>query len=579
MRVLLINPQTSPVDFEHHGRLEIPRSLLVLAVALRKAGHEPAILDMPALDLWVPQLPQAVEAFRPDLVGMPVHGAPAIPLVERHSQAVKAALPRVPIVVGGLVPSILGIDLFKTLLSPDFLVRGDGEETLADLADLLEAGAGTEQIPGLITRQGTELFEGPERPLERNLDRTGLPAYDLLPMDRYREEGAPVWMETKRGCPFRCRFCSVNAPSTYGKVRYRDPVACVDELQYVVERYGISDFVILDDTFNLNRRLANEFCEEIIRRELRIRWHVDTRADLLTPDALALMSRAGCTDVMMGVEVGSEDGLQAIEKGVTRERLIEAFHMVRAAGMRPTALLITGLPATTHRDFAETARFIQEANPFRCNTFVFHPIPGADYFHNREKYGLDFEIKKVEDWRKLHYFSEPICDTPNLTKREIIEHYIQLNYAADSIFDKTVRPEALAFLAGGPYPKKRERVVPVKIGNEYVYYSPEGPTSRDVYNLYANVYRTTRFQYEILLFCNGQHTVDEIVDRIAKLFELELEDARPLVWQVLDYFTDRDIIDPAWKREGPALETLDGEKAGPSPIQKSLGALATIQNL
>ena len=79
MRVLLINPHTSPVDFEHHGRLESPRSLLVLAAALRKAGHEPAILDMPALDLWVPQLAAEVAAFRPDLVGIPVHGAPSIP--------------------------------------------------------------------------------------------------------------------------------------------------------------------------------------------------------------------------------------------------------------------------------------------------------------------------------------------------------------------------------------------------------------------------------------------------------------------------------------------------------------------
>ena len=546
MKVLLVSPHLSPVDFEHHGRLEFPRSLAVLAAALRAGRHDPTVLDMPALDLWAPQLPPMLRAWGPDLVGIPVHGSPAIPIVARHIEHIKEALPRVPVVVGGLVPSVLGSGLFETLPAPDFLVLDDGEDTLTELADALGGGADPRTIPGLISRIGGEVIEGPRRALARDLDRAGLPAYDLLPMARYREEGAPIWLETKRGCPYRCRFCSVNTPSSYGVTRYRDPVRCVDEIEHVVQRYGIARFAIADDTFNLKPRYARGFCEEILRRDLRIEWNVDTRADCLDREALALMSRAGCRRVMMGVEVGSDEGLLSIQKGVSRERLVEAFHMVRAAGMRPTALLITGLPGTGHADFAATARFVQDANPDLCNIFVFHPIPGADYFHRPGQHGLRFAIEKVEDWRRLHYFTEPVCDTPQLTRREIIAHCVQLNYASPSYFDPTARPEALAFIAAGPHPRLRPQVVPVKVGTDYVYYHPDGPTSHDTYNLYANVYYLTRFQYELLLFCNGQHSVDELADRMGRLFDLDVALARERVGHELEQLRERRVLDASW---------------------------------
>jgi anaerobic magnesium-protoporphyrin IX monomethyl ester cyclase len=559
MKILLVSPHLSPVDFEHHGRLEFPRSLAVLAAAVRAGGHNPTVLDMPALNLWLPQLSPILRQCRPDLVGIPVHGSPAIPIVARHIACINDALPGTPVVIGGLVPSILGEQLFETLPSPDFIVLNDGEDTLTELADALEQGVDPRKIPGLISRIDGKMFQGPPRALDRHLDRSGVPAYDLLPMDRYRDEGAPVWLETKRGCPYRCRFCSVNTPSSYGTVRYRDPDRCVDEIEHVVQRYGITRFAIADDTFNLKPQYARKFCQEILRRGLRIEWNIDTRADCLDPDILGLMSRAGCSNVMMGVEVGSDDGLLSIQKSVSRERLIEAFHMVRAAGMRPTALLITGLPGVSQEDFVETARFIQEADPYLCNIFVFHPIPGAEYFHEPEKHGLHFSIRRAEDWRQLHYFSEPICDTPQLARREIIEHFVQLNYASASYFDKTARPEALSFLAGGPYPRLRPQVVSVKVGSDYVYYHPDGPNSHDTYNVYANVFKLTRFQYEVLLFCNGQHSIDELADRMTRLFDLDLELAQELVGQELKRFADRRIVDYAPRKAGRSGEKQEVE--------------------
>jgi radical SAM superfamily enzyme YgiQ (UPF0313 family) len=572
MRVVLINPQTSPVDFEHHGRLEMPRSLIVLAAMLRQSGHDPLIVDMPALDLWVPNLPSVVRDLRPGLVGFPVWAAPVIPVVHRHILSLKAALGNIPTVVGGLVASILGPDLLHTLTSVDFVVVGDGEETLCELARALEIGASTGTIPGLITRRGTDFLAGPERPLEMNIDRVGLPAYDLIPMHAYREQQAPIWLETKRGCPFRCRFCSVNAPSTYGRARFRDPAKCVDEIQHVFEHYRIRDFVILDDTFNLSRRHAVAFCEEIIRRDLDIRWHVDTRADHLDPESLELMKAAGCTDIMMGVEVGSEDGLRAVRKDVSRERLLETFHMVRAAGMRAVALLITGLPTSTHADLPDTARWIQEAKPHRCNIFVFHPIPGADYFHHPKDYGLNFEITHVDDWRGLNYFSEPVCATPNLTRREIIEHYVSLNYAADSTFDRVARPSELAFLAKGPYPRKREVLIPMKVGGDYVYYLPDGPKSRLADNLYANVFRMTRFQYEMLLFCNGQHSVEEIAERMARLFDFDVESSLALTRQLLERFAALRMIEP-WPAAAPLEPEQERGEGAVAPGESNVVAL------
>ncbi|RMG87447.1 MAG: radical SAM protein, partial [Candidatus Dadabacteria bacterium] len=182
-------------------------------------------------------------------------------------------------------------------------------------------------------------------------------------------------MTTSRGCPGRCRFCTV--PAFYGR-RYRAQSAgrVVDEMS-ALARAGVRRIFFRDEEFGRDEERVAAICEEILRRGVKVSWICSLRADSAGGETLRLMRRAGCRMVRIGVESGSQRTLDRAAKGITLDDVRRTFRACRDAGLRTHAHFILGLPGETDSDIRKTVRFALELRPTYATFGWFYPFPGS----------------------------------------------------------------------------------------------------------------------------------------------------------------------------------------------------------
>ena len=393
MRFLLINP-FYPIDENPSP----PLGLAYLAAALERAGVEVRILDL-VVRPYTPELLEALLSdFRPDAAGVT-----AVTMTVDHALGVladlKAIAPDLPTVIGGPHVSFQAEETLRLAPAVDYVVVGEGEETVVELARAIEAGADFESIPGLAYRRNNGIHQTDPRPPGIDVDTLAPPARHLLPLGRYRALGMAISMTTSRGCPFQCIFC-VGRRMVGAKVRYRDPISVVDEMA-VLAGYGFHQINIADDLFTANKRHCLEVCDEILRRGLRVKWTSFARVDTVSPEVLVAMKRAGCGAVSFGVETGDPEIMKTIRKGITLGQVIEAVEMCNRAGIIPHASFILGLPGETPDTLARTIAFGEKLKKLGVS-HGFHllaPFPGTRVRDEAQGYGLKI---LTDDWRRYH---------------------------------------------------------------------------------------------------------------------------------------------------------------------------------
>jgi len=295
MRVLLLSTphplEESPLP---------PLSLSYLASVLTREGLEVKILDFLVTHYHPKKLRRELEDYRPQLVGVTCVTL-NYPIARRMLKVCKDFDPHIFTVIGG--PHVT-FALEETLLqSPwiDAIVIGEGERTLVELARAVAETKDIHHVPGIAFADGGAVVKTSPQALIENLDQLPLPARELLPMARYRALGTPCTVITSRGCPYSCIFCSGHR--MFGpKVRFRSPGLVVDEIEKLQRDFGLAKINIVDDTFTLNHHHTRAVCEEMLRRNLKIKWSVFARVDRIREDLAQLMKRAGCEWVLFGVE-------------------------------------------------------------------------------------------------------------------------------------------------------------------------------------------------------------------------------------------------------------------------------------
>jgi radical SAM superfamily enzyme YgiQ (UPF0313 family) len=394
MRVLLVNP-SYPLE-------EFPRLLVTLpylAAALRADGHEVEILDLLLARTTPEKIERRMERFRPQLVGITSvtlnhHLASGIAEVVRKCDG------EVPIAMGGPHVSFEIEGSFRDLPALDFIGIGESEHTLVELARALEGRMDLRDIRGLALRdrRGGSAFRTPERPPADDLDLLPPPARDLAPLARYLAFDSHASVVTSRGCPYECVFCS--APAWTGRrVRYRDPVLCVDEIESLGE-LGFREIAIEDDNFTLNRKHFMAVCGELLRRDTGIRWNAFSRVDTITPEIADTMAQAGCQTICFGVESGSQDVLDLVRKHSSLDKVREAVRMTRNVGIEALASFIIGLPGETEKTLRDTVAFAESLRDEFGALYGFHvlaPFPGTEARERAEHYGLEI---LTNDWKQ-----------------------------------------------------------------------------------------------------------------------------------------------------------------------------------
>ena len=268
-----------------------------------------------------------------------------------------------------------------------YALLGEADHTLRELIAALAAGRPAAEIPGVAVADPSAangFRQSAARTFERHPDVFPLPAWDLVDAERYRAAWRrahgyySVNLVTTRGCPFHCNWC---AKPIWGR-RYamRSPGNVADEMA-LVQRVLAPDHVwFADDIFGLQPRWVADFGREVEFRGVRIPFTIQSRADLMTDVAVAGLSRAGCAEVWLGAESGSQKVLDAMDKGIRVEEVVAATRRLQAAGIRACWFLQFGYPGETWDDILATVTLVRESLPDDVGVSVSYPLPGTKFF-------------------------------------------------------------------------------------------------------------------------------------------------------------------------------------------------------
>ena len=312
----------------------------------------------------------------------------------------------------------------------DYVLIGEAEHTLLELCNHLRAG-GTDvtQIAGVsyLDADGHPQKTIP-RPVLKDLDSLPLPAWDLVDIQPYRDSWLKhvgyfsINMGTTRGCPFKCNWC---AKPIYGN-RYnsRSPQNVIQELKMLKECFPIDHIWFCDDIFGLKPGWVMEFAELMKKENLRTRFKIQSRADLLVDeDLVQALANAGCENVWIGAESGSQKILDAMDKGTTIEQIHIATKNMKKVGIKPSFFIQFGYPGEDKLDIKKTIAMINELLPFEIGISVSYPLPGT-VFYDRVK----AELKKKTNWTDSDEMALMFSNTFPASFYKQLHKYVHKNY-------------------------------------------------------------------------------------------------------------------------------------------------------
>jgi len=337
------------VSFSHPRT--VPAGILSIAAVLKRAGHGVAVRDYPV---------RSYREFDAGSFCASLDGADGIvgvgcmsdtlPFILRALEGFKARHPGSTLILGGPGPTGVAGGIIETFPFVDVVVKGEGEATMLELVDALSGGGPSdlERVAGICWRRGTEAVTNASREMIADLDELPMPLYESIPMDEY----SLINVVSSRGCPYHCTFCDV-APLWGRKQHRRGAASIVEEIRYLKERYGKTNFEFTDETFVLKRAAVLEFCAALRKQELGVRWSCTGRVNLVDEELLEEMAACGCGGLFFGVESGSDEVLSRIRKDFTSSEVIDAMHRT-VRHMRAVSSFIWGFPFETPDDLVQT---------------------------------------------------------------------------------------------------------------------------------------------------------------------------------------------------------------------------------
>jgi len=355
------------------------------------AGYEPEILDLNALRPCGEDILQIIGSKEYHVVGISglitTYGFQKwlIPELKRIN-------PDVPIISGGGLATCSS-DLLFERTPLDIAVIGEGEVTMLQACRALENGSDLHRVAGIRFRDGASITTTARRKNIPDLDTIPFPAWDLLPMEIYLRN--PIWGDvagnssgfrkgvrvfrsmniiSSRGCPFSCNYCyHLFGRSSY---RFRSAQNVVEEVEALVDLYGTDFIGFVDDNMMASEKRLLEFCDLLERKNFPITWGCHGRVTSAKPHILRRMAEVGCVWIGYGIESGSQEILNAMNKKATVAQAKEAIRNTRKAGIYPNTTFIFGYPGESVRTIQETIDFKKEM-AIECGSFFATPYPGT----------------------------------------------------------------------------------------------------------------------------------------------------------------------------------------------------------
>ncbi|MBI5846748.1 MAG: cobalamin B12-binding domain-containing protein [Nitrospirae bacterium] len=348
MKVLLVSPNR-----EHLPDPVFPLGLSYIASALKRHKHSVRIIDLCFSGDMDNDIHKALCDFQPDVIGMSLRNIDDVCYPKQHSYLQEynttidslRAYSQAPIVLGGSGFTIMP-EAFMQALGADFGIVGEGEKAFPELLNKLGD-------------EGNMIIKSPKRLTD--LDQV-MPDRELFDSSSYYRLGGMLNIQTKRGCPFKCIYCTY--PQVEGStVRMRSPQSVADEIEQLIAATAARHFFIVDSIFNYPVSHAKAVCDEIIRRGLSIQWSCYANPAHMTEELADAMVRAGCTAVEFGTDSLVDEMLGNMGKSFTFSKVREASEICKKSGLKFCHFIFAGSPGDTDETVNMTLARLEEIGP------------------------------------------------------------------------------------------------------------------------------------------------------------------------------------------------------------------------
>jgi anaerobic magnesium-protoporphyrin IX monomethyl ester cyclase len=406
----------------------LPIYLLYAASAAKGLACEYDVLDAQVLRLDASRVLDAVRKSSPDLVISWV-SLPSIHEDLALLSEIKRAIPGAIVIALGAMCNVMpeevllksGIDLAVGGWYPHCNLVSNAVQVLSSNPRGQDA---FDKIGGATYTRDGRVVKSPVAPCDEDLDHLSLDVYRQLPVRKYLGKvpdikGSTiecVSVVTGAGCPYACMYCPY--PIGYGrKVMHKSIPLIIDELEFLKANFGVTGFLFEDELFTHDVKRTEDLCDEMIRRDLNVKWYVQARVDEVNDGLLAKMKRAGCFRIHYGVETGSPEMLRRTGKpGLETHRVKKVFEMTRGLGLATTAHMMLGLPGENRETLENSFDLLCQINPDHANLNLTTPYPGTKLFRLAD----EKRWISTHDWSKYTSY-DAVMRTDDLTAAELSE--------------------------------------------------------------------------------------------------------------------------------------------------------------
>jgi radical SAM superfamily enzyme YgiQ (UPF0313 family) len=439
MKILLINPPFLPEEgkfsreqrspaITKSGTFYYPMWIAYATGVLEKAGYKCMLIDAPAKQKRYSDIMNDIENFKPDFCIVDT-STPSIKNDVDFAVVLKEKF-NCPIVLVGTHPSALPEEVLKMNEKLDFVARKEYEYTIKELSDIISNDKSPsleslKRIDGISFRFNGEIYH--------NKDREFVTDLDLIPfvskvykkhLDHkdyfYSHSKYPIVVTvTGRGCPFQCVYCVYPQVFNGHRLRYRSIENVVDEIEYIVNNFEVKSIMFEDDTLTVNKERAIAFAKEIIKRNIKIEWDANSRADV-DLETMKWLKKAGARLFCVGIESGDQTILDNMKKSITVDKIRQFFKNSKKAGIKVHGCFLVGNPGETKDTLDKTLKLAKELNPDTAQFFPIMVYPGTKAY----EWAMENDFLKEKDFNKwltpdgLH---NCVVSRPGLSDVDLVE--------------------------------------------------------------------------------------------------------------------------------------------------------------
>ena len=370
-----------------------PLGLLYISGHLKRAGLDTYLFDSTFSSL--DKLHKALLSERPKVCGIYTNLMTKVNIL-RVIQFIKSELPDCKVILGG--PDVTyNVDNYLKH-GADYLIIGEGELTMEELAQFLLYGVGKpEDIAGIAYEDGDMVITTPPRAKIKNLEELALPDRNAIAFEKYLS----VWkthhgkrtanVSTQRGCPYTCKWCST---AVYGQSYRRRPANLVaEEIEILIEQHNVEALWFVDDVFTVSHKWLAQLAGEFRKREIRIEFECITRAERLNDNVLSQLKEMGCSRIWIGAESGSQRIIDKMDRRVDIEVVSQMMQRTQEYGMEAGTFIMVGYPSEELNDIKQTAQYLKKAQPDLLTITKTYPIKGTALYEEVREH-----ITRAPEW-------------------------------------------------------------------------------------------------------------------------------------------------------------------------------------